>query len=86
MSRPPDLNERIGLWQRAFEAVRYEVVTPATRAMLSAMDGESGMRELGSYMSLARNVMAGDRTAALVASMLVSGVRTLPTDDLNELG
>jgi hypothetical protein len=76
-----DLPERIGHWQQAFDAVRREITPDELRTILAAMKEVDGVSELASYMSLARNVMANDRTAATVAAMLVtSGIRPLPVE------
>ena len=42
------------------------------RRILAEMSTVSGIEQLQSYMSLARNVMANDRAAATVAAMLVA--------------
>lgn len=79
--RPVSLEERVGQWQRAFDAVRREITADETRTVLAEMKEVNGIAELGSYMSLARNVMANDRVAATVAAMLVtSGIRPLVVD------
>jgi hypothetical protein len=71
-----ELEDRVAQWLRAYDAVRREVTPDALRATLAAMEEVDGVSELSSYLDLARNVMANDRTAATVAATLVvNGVR-----------
>lgn len=77
-----EVPERVGHWHQAFEAIRAELTPAAMRTILAEMNEVQGIEQLGSYMTLARNVMANDRTAAVVAAMLVtSGIRPLPMGD-----
>lgn len=77
-----ELEERVGQWQRAFDAVRREITPDALRTTLASMEEVDGISELASYMNLARNVMMNDRTAATVAAMLVTnGVRPPREED-----
>lgn len=79
MSRPIDVQERIGHWHEAFEAVRTELTPEGMRTILAEMNEVDGVAQLQSYMSLARNVMANDRAAATVAAMLVAtGIKPTP--------
>jgi len=74
------LEDRISQWARAYDAVRREITPDAMRTTLSAMEEVNGISELSSYMQLASNVMANDRSAATVAATLVvNGVR--PSED-----
>jgi hypothetical protein len=76
-----DTNEKIGHAHDAFEKFRVELTPQAMRDILSKMDEVQGIEQLSSYMSLARNVMANDRTALLAAVILTStGVRPLPVE------
>lgn len=70
-----DLDERVGQWLQAFEAVRAELTPPQMRTILAEMNEVDGVAQLSSYMQLANGVMANDRTAADVAARLVYGVR-----------
>lgn len=80
-----EVPERVGQWKQAFDALREELTPPKMRQILAEMDEVDGVPALQSYMSLARNVMANDRTAATVAAMLVtSGIRPVPMDGLDE--
>lgn len=72
MTRPIEVEERVGQWQQAFTAIREELTPKALRDVLSSMEQVEGIAQLQSYMSLARNVMANDRAAATVAAMLVA--------------
>jgi hypothetical protein len=77
--------ERVGQWLQAYEAIRAELTPAQMRTILSEMDEVEGVAQLGSYMSLARNVMANDRAAAMVAAMLTTtGIRpmSVETDDV----
>lgn len=79
MSRPVDVSERVGQWFAAYQAVSEQLTPQQMRDVLAKMDMAEGVAQLGSYMSLARNVMANDRAAATVAAMLVSsGIRPAP--------
>jgi hypothetical protein len=81
VSRPVEVSERVGNWYSAFEAVRQELTPSELRSILAAMDEVQGIEQLGSYMQLARQVMANDRAAAIVAGMLVTtGIRPAPMD------
>lgn len=81
MSRPVSPDEKVGNWYAAFEKVRVELTPPAMRAILAEMSEVDGIAQLQSYMQLARNVMANDRAAAIVAAMLVStGIKPVPVD------
>lgn len=81
MTRPVDVDERVGQWYKAFEQVREELTPSAMRDILAKMNEVEGVAQLGSYMSLARNVMANDRAAATVAAMLTAtGIKPTPTD------
>jgi hypothetical protein len=76
-----EVPERVGQWYEAFTAVREELTHPKMRTILAEMDEVDGIAQLQSYMALARNVMANDRSAAVVAAMLVtSGIRPVPVD------
>lgn len=82
MTRPLLPLEKVGLWDTAFEAIRQTITPPIMRKILDEMNEVEGIAQLQSYMSLARNVMANDRTAAIVAAMLVgSGVRPIVTEE-----
>jgi hypothetical protein len=81
MTRLVDVPERVGNWLTAYEAIRAEITPAEMRTILAEMSMVNGIEQLQSYMSLARNVMANDRAAALAAAMLVtSGIRPLPVD------
>lgn len=82
-----EVPERVKNWGDAFEAVRQELTPTEMRTILAEMSEVEGIAQLGSYMQLARNVMANDRTAAVVAAMLVtSGIRPAPLgDDLGDV-
>jgi hypothetical protein len=81
MTRPVDVSERVGHWKQAFDAIREELTPAGMRAVLAEMSEVDGVAQLGSYMSLARNVMANDRTAATVAAMLVAtGIKPVAVD------
>jgi hypothetical protein len=76
-----DLEDRLGQWARAFDVVRREITPDDMRNTLAAMREVEGVEGLASYMSLARNVMANDRSALVVAAMLVtSGIRPVFVD------
>lgn len=86
MTRPLEWHERVAQWEQAFFAVRSGLTNEGLRATLAAMEATEGIAQLQSYMSLARNVMANDRTAAVVAAMLVAtGIKPVVTD-LEEVG
>jgi formate dehydrogenase maturation protein FdhE len=72
MTRPVDVTERVGQWKQAYDAIREELTPNALRDILAAMEQVEGVAQLGSYMSLARNVMANDRAAGTIAAMLVA--------------
>ena len=72
MTRAVDVTERVGQWKNAFDAIREELTPAEMRRILAEMSTVSGIEQLQSYMSLARNVMANDRAAATVAAMLVA--------------
>lgn len=75
------LDQKLGDWNRAFNVVREDITPPKMRAILDEMKKVDGVDQLMSYMQLAGQVMANDRTAATVASTLIaSGVRD-PHDD-----
>lgn len=81
MTRPVEVDERVGQWFRAFDSIRRELTPQSMRDTLSAMDQVEGVAQLGSYMSLARNVMANDRAAATVAAMLTAtGIKPTSPD------
>lgn len=79
--RPVDLTERIGNWAIAYDAVRREIIPEDMRTKLATMAEFEGIQDLNGYMTLARNVMAGDRTAGLIAMGLVTtGIRPAPVE------
>lgn len=81
MTRPVDVTERVGQWYGAYVAIRDELTPAAMREVLAKMNLVEGIDKLGSYMSLARNVMANDRTAATVAAMLTAtGIKATAPD------
>lgn len=81
MTRPVEVEERVGQWFAAFNAVREELTPPKMREILAQMDAVEGVAQLASYMSLARNVMANDRAAATVAAMLTAtGIKPTAPD------
>jgi len=74
------------MWQEAFDDIRRELTPDAMREVLAAMEQADGIAQLQSYMSLARNVMANDRAAAMVAGMLVStGAKPTVITDTDEV-
>lgn len=80
-TRPVPVEDKVGSWFRAFEAVRAELTPAQMRAILAEMDEVEGVAQLASYMQLARNVMANDRMAAMVAAMLVAtGIKPVLAD------
>lgn len=75
MTTRMDPMEKVGIWDTAFDAIRRSIVSDKHRETLAKMEEMKGIEELASYMRLAHEVMASDRTAAIVAAMLVqSGV------------
>lgn len=70
MSRLTTVDERIGDWARAFDAVRREITPDKMRQALAEMNEVDGIPELSSYMNLANIVSANDRIAAQVAATL----------------
>lgn len=81
MTRPVTVEQRVGEWFKAFEAVREELTPKSMRDILASMEQVDGVAQLGSYMSLARNVMANDRAAATVAAMLTAtGIKPTAPD------
>lgn len=81
MTRPITVEERVGQWAQAFDAVRRELTPDQLRAILDEMKTVEGIEQLGSYMSLARNVMANDRTAGVIAAMLIAtGIKPTPVE------
>jgi hypothetical protein len=80
VTRPVDVEERIGNWSKAFEAIRPDLTPQAFRDLLTAAT-EASLQELPTFMRLAHEVMANDRTAAAVAAMLVAtGIKPTPID------
>jgi hypothetical protein len=76
------VEQKVGDWKRAFDAVREELTPPQMRTILAEMKEVEGVAQLRSYMELAAIVSANDRTAASVAATLVySGVRQPVTYD-----
>lgn len=81
-----DTPEKVAHAMQAYEAFRAELTPAQMRAILAEMGELQGIEQLASYMSLARNVMANDRTALLAAVILTStGVRPLPLDTTEEV-
>lgn len=80
------VQQRIGDWQLAFEAIRTEITPEPMRRFLGAFAATTDVAGLRSFQDLARMVAANDRAAALVAGMLTAqGVKPLPVDlDLDE--
>jgi hypothetical protein len=72
VTRPVEVDEKVGQWYTAYEAIRAELTPAPMRTILAEMSEVDGIAQLQSYMSLARNVMANDRAAATVAAMLVA--------------
>lgn len=81
MTRPVTPAERVAQWYEAYTAIRAELTPEAMRTILAEMNMVEGVAQLGSYMSLARNVMANDRAAAVVAAMLTAtGIKPTPVE------
>lgn len=74
------IEEKVGTWQRTFDALRVELTPAPLRTLLAEMTEVEGIAQLQSYMALGAAVMANDRTAATVAAMLVNG-NIRPADD-----
>lgn len=73
--------ERVGAWYTVFSAVRDELTTRDAREVFRTITADEALR-LPAAMEAARAVMANDRTAAIVAAILIShgGVRVVPTE------
>lgn len=67
------IEDKVGMWQRTFDALRIELTPAPMRVLLAQMTEVEGIAQLQSYMGLAAAVMANDRAAATVAAMLVNG-------------
>lgn len=86
MTRPVTVPERVSQWLMAYEAIRGELTPAQMRTILAEMNEVEGIPQLSSYMSLARNVMANDRAAAMVAAMLTTtGIRPVAVEMEDEI-
>lgn len=91
MSRPVEVEERVGQWLRAYHAIAEELNPPKLRAQLSEVintpipqDPEGILvytQRMNASMALARLVSANDRAAATVAALLVAtGIKPAAID------
>jgi hypothetical protein len=79
------VNERVGLWKQAFDAIREETTQPEMRLILATLQSTEEMRSLPIYVQLARLVSANDRCAATVAALITAnGIKTPPTFDYGD--
>ncbi len=78
------VEERVGDWQRAFNAIREEVTPPVMRNLMANLQGVENTNDLGTYVGLARLVMANDRMSALVAAMLTQAGVSRPVIEDND--
>lgn len=90
-SRTQTVEEKVGQWQRAYQAVAAEVSPQALRDQLNAVintpipQDPEGMgtyvARMNAAMAMARLVSANDRAAATVAALLVqSGIKPADID------
>ena len=87
MTRPIDVAERYTQWSQAYEAVRRDITPDDMRTALTELKTLAGIEDLQAYMSLARNVMANDRTSAVVAAMLTAtGIKPVQVGEVDEVG
>jgi len=87
-TKPPTVDEKIGDWLKAYNAIRYEVTDEALRMMVDLTRGnpdEVGMTQINIGIQMARIVYANDRAAAIAAAMLTqSGVSRPVVGDIIE--
>lgn len=74
------VDEKVGDWKRAYDAVRDELTPEAFRALTSLASADNAASiQVG--MTAARVVFANDRAAATVAAMLTqSGIKPVGFD------
>lgn len=81
--RPLSVNDKIAAWYAAFEAVREQLTPKEMRAVLALVTSDRSAADLSATVRLASQVMANDRSAALVAALMVGsgGVRLVPMEN-----
>lgn len=83
MTRPVEVEEKVGMWARAYETIKSDL-TPtllrdlnstlmeAVKATDSAEDPMTYLSRVNAAVNISRVVFANDRAAATVAAMLVA--------------
>jgi hypothetical protein len=66
------VEEKVGEWKTAFDAVAGELHTPGMLDLLATLQSTEGMRDLPLYIQLARIVNANQRAAGTIAALLVA--------------
>lgn len=74
--RPQTVEDKVGQWKAAFDAIAPELHTPGMLDLLASLQTQEAMRDLPLYIQIARMVNANQRAAATVAALLVqSGIK-----------
>jgi len=81
----PTIDERIGLWKRAYDVVSAELTSEYSRTVLETLKtrnpeddegpAEYMQNQLAAAQRVASMVSANNRSAGLIAAALVPGVR-----------
>lgn len=83
-TKPPTVEEKVADWLKAFNAIRYELTSDATRAMMDLTAADS-VTAINLGIQMARITYANDRAASITAAMLTqSGVSRPVIGDIIE--
>lgn len=75
------VEEKVGEWHRAYSVIKEELTPPVMREMQQGLHNIPGATELQSAMLLSRLISANDRTAGIIAAMLVAtGIKPVGVD------
>lgn len=80
-SRGRSVEEKVGDWKAAFDAIEPELQIPGMVELTQAMQSEEMMRDLPLYIQMARIVAANRRAAAVVAALATqTGIKPTSID------
>ena len=86
MSTNRTVEEKVGDWAQAYEAIRHSITPPEFRPLMALMeakdpDQQPNVQAINLGVAISRMVMANDRAAAYTAALLTAnGVKPTPMD------
>jgi hypothetical protein len=81
MSTSRSVEQKIGDWKRAYDAIREELTPEAFRALTSLAGSNNDVQSINVGVQVARVVFANDRAAATVAALITqTGIKPVGID------